>query len=469
MTKFESARRRLRLPLQVAGVLLCLSTGEALAEKRIALVIGNSAYKNAVKLANPTNDAGSIAALLKSSGFDVVESKSDLDNSSMRRAVRDFTEAAQDADIAVVYYAGHGIEVNGENYLIPTDAALERDIDVEDETVSLDRLIRAMAPVKTLRLVILDACRDNPFAKTMKRTFASRSVGRGLAEVDPGVSNTLVAFAAKAGSTAFDGNGQHSPFTTALLKNIMLPGLDIRLALGRVRDDVFAETSRKQEPFVYGSLGGGTVSLVPAAPQRVAPATPSVESIVRDYQFARDINTKESWESFMAAHAASGYYYNLAKAARDKATAEEAMRNAVEEAQHKQAELDEKAKAAQVKPSPPTAIALATPNPAADPTKKSDMRAIDLADIAGLLQFHLKRVGCDPGALDGAWNDKTSRAMALFNTNAHTNFDVKVASLNALDSVKQHTTRVCPLICGKGYRVEQDSCVAIACQTRPST
>jgi uncharacterized caspase-like protein len=135
--------RCLLRPLAVACGLFLLSNLHAQAEKRVALVIGNSAYQNVVKLANPTNDATAVAALLKSAGFDVVESQNNLDNSHMRRAVRDFTEMAQDADIAVIYYAGHGIEVNGNNYLIPTDAVLQRDIDVDDETVSLDRLISA--------------------------------------------------------------------------------------------------------------------------------------------------------------------------------------------------------------------------------------------------------------------------------------------------------------------------------------
>ena len=556
-------RHWLLRPLAVACGLFLLSSVHAQAEKRIALVIGNSAYKNVVKLTNPTNDATAVAALLKLAGFDVVESKNNLDNSDMRRAVRDFTEIAQDADIAVVYYAGHGIEVNGNNYLIPTDAVLQRDIDVDDETVSLDRLINSLASVKLLRLVILDACRDNPFAKNMKRTIASRSIGRGLAEVEPNYSNTLVAFAAKAGSSP----RPTGPINTAhsrrrCSRNIALPGLDIRLALGRVRDEVFAKTSRRQEPFVYGSLGGSTVALVPAPeqkPQRVEPTAPSADSTARsDYDLTREIGTREAWESFMAAHGA-GFYYNLAKAARDKAvaaeekskreegasqkaadeeakrkTAEDAKRRAAEEIHYEdggggtdqgrsrcqtkaeadaearaeadamrkaeaeaklkaevearrkaeletilaaeqakrlaeqkaQAETEAKAKLAaqQAKAATPTVVALAIPNPAIDSTRKPDANGIDAADIASQLQFHLKRVGCDPGALDGAWNDKTMHAMALFNSNAHTDFDVKVASLGALEAVKQQKARICPLVCGKGYRVEHDSCVAIACK-----
>jgi uncharacterized caspase-like protein len=242
------------------------------ADKRVALVIGISAYQNVSALPNPSNDASAVAALLKSSGFDVVETRRDVGIAQLRRAIGDFSEQAQTADVAVVFYAGHGIEVDGTNYLVPADAKLARDFDIEDEALSLDRLLKAIEPARRLRLVILDACRDNPFAKTMKRTVASRSVGRGLAKIEPTVADTLIAYAAKAGSTALDGDEANSPFTKALLANLATPGLDLRIAFGRVRDAVLASTARKQEPFVYGSLGGSTVSIVDAA------ATPVTEA-----------------------------------------------------------------------------------------------------------------------------------------------------------------------------------------------
>src|SRR3982074_2079266 len=169
-----------------------------------------------------------------------------------RRALRDFADRARDADIAVVYYAGHGMEVDGTNYLIPVDAKLERDTDVYDEAFSLERVLLAVEPAKQLRLVILDACRDNPFAKNMKKTLASRAIGRGLAKVEPTSPNTLIAYSAKAGSTALDGDTTNSPFTLALAKHLTTPGLDVRRAFGFVRDDVLKNTGNRQEPFVYG-------------------------------------------------------------------------------------------------------------------------------------------------------------------------------------------------------------------------
>jgi uncharacterized caspase-like protein len=179
--------------LVVAAALLLLVGQPAFAEKRIALVIGNSAYQNVAPLANPVNDGAAVAATLKAAGFDLVESRHDLSALEVRRALRDFGDRARDADVAVVYYAGHGLEVDGANYLIPVDAKLERDSDVYDEAFSLDRMLLAIEPAKQLRLVILDACRDNPFAKSMKRTTASRAVAQGLAKVEPTSPNTLIA------------------------------------------------------------------------------------------------------------------------------------------------------------------------------------------------------------------------------------------------------------------------------------
>jgi uncharacterized caspase-like protein len=241
---------RLLAALVCAAMLACIGVVPGRAEKRVALVIGNGTYSKVAQLVNPPNDASAMAALLHEAGFDVVQTKTNLDLASLRRALRDFIDSVRDADVVVVFYAGHGIEVNGTNYLIPIDAVLERDIDVEDETVSLDRLNQYIEPAKRLRVVILDACRDNPFTSKMKRTLGNRSIGRGLGRVDVLTADTLVGFAAKAGSTASDGAGPNSPYTTALLQHLLTPGLDVRIALGRVRDQVLSSTGGKQEPFM---------------------------------------------------------------------------------------------------------------------------------------------------------------------------------------------------------------------------
>ena len=314
--------------------MLLLLSQPAFAGRRVALVIGNSAYQNAALLSNPVNDSATMEQTFRRAGFDVVDARHDLSVLETRRALRDFADKASAADIAVIYYAGHGIEVDGNNYLIPVDAKLERDNDVLDEALSLERVLVAVESAKTLRLVILDACRDNPFAKTMKRTIASRAVGRGLAKVEPRDPNTLIAYSAKAGSTAADGDGKNSPFTLALARHLTTPGLDVRRAFGFVRDDVLKATGNRQEPFVYGSLGGEDVALVPAAAP--AASNPSAD-IRRDYELALEIGNKAAFSAFLAQHP-DGFYASLAKLQLEKIAAEDAHLAAIEKA--KQAEQE---------------------------------------------------------------------------------------------------------------------------------
>jgi hypothetical protein len=325
-------RRLISIAAALAGlVLVAISATNALAERRIALVIGNAAYQNASGLTNTVSDAKAMARMLEKARFDVVELRTDLGVVEFKRALREFMFTAQDADIAVVYFAGHGIEIRGSNYLIPVDAKLRSDYDADDEAISLERLILAVEPVKQLRLIILDACRDNPFLRRMQRTLAVRAVTGGLATVEPSAGNTLIAYAAKAGSVSYDGAGPNSPFTTALMKNLFEPGLDIRIALGRVRDEVMKMTANRQEPFVYGSLGGSTIALVKAAePPAVASgrtgSSASRYDIQRDYEFAERIGTQQAWESFLQVHS-TGYYAGLARAqlAKLNETAEKAL------------------------------------------------------------------------------------------------------------------------------------------------
>jgi Caspase domain len=266
---------------------VCLAAGAlfanaaAASDRRVALVIGNSAYNNASTLPNTINDSTAIAALFKLMGFEVVISRNDLGVVDFKRSVREFLITADKADIAVVYYAGHGVEIGGINYLVPVDARLSRDYDVEDEAVSLERIIWALESVHRLRLILLDACRDNPFPSNLRSAGARATSRGGLAKIYDVSADTLVAYAAKAGSISYDGDGVNSPYATALIRHLAEPGLDIRIALGRVRDDVVSMTGGRQEPFIYGSLGGNNISLVsPTATQKVEPPLPPVA--VRD-------------------------------------------------------------------------------------------------------------------------------------------------------------------------------------------
>ncbi|WP_426439286.1 caspase family protein [Bradyrhizobium genosp. P] len=307
------------IALALCSIWLCCEP--AFAERRIALAIGNSFYERVPRLSNPVNDATAMSAMFKRAGFDLVEFKLDLKGQEMRRVLRNFSDEARDADIAIVYFAGHGIEIQGANYLIPIDAVLDRDIDADDEAIPLDRLLTIIEPARQLRLVILDACRDNPFSTTMKHTVASRAVERGLAKVEPVSPNTLIAFAAKAGSTAADGDANNSPFTAALVKYLPTPGLDLRRAFGYVRDDVLKVTRNRQEPFIYGSLGGNDVSLVPKPPEPPV-ADPNIAAR-QDYELTSQINALAAWDSFLKKYP-SGFFSDLARAQREKLIAVDA-------------------------------------------------------------------------------------------------------------------------------------------------
>ena len=252
-----------RLFLVILVILAWVSP--AWAEKRAALVIGNSTYEHAQRLINPANDALAIAATLRSIGFNDVDVAIDQTIDEMRETVRKFGEKTADMDFALVYFAGHGMEMGGKNYLLPVDAKLKSDRDLDFEALTLNLVLRAIEPAKRLRIVILDACRNNPFASQMRLSgSATRSVSRGLVRIEP-IGDTLVAYAAKDGTVAEDGAGDNSPFAAALLEHMGTAGLEISLLFRRVRDSVLEQTDRRQEPFVYGSLGGEAIYLVPPA------------------------------------------------------------------------------------------------------------------------------------------------------------------------------------------------------------
>jgi tetratricopeptide (TPR) repeat protein len=223
--------------------------------RRVALVVGNARYAHASPLANTRNDAQAMAAALRRLGFSTVVERHDVTHKELQQALRDFGDLAEKAEWAVVFFAGHGIEVNGMTYLIPVDATLQRDTHVADETIPLTQIQGKVDAAAKLGLVILDSCRNNPFIAKMTRSAgATRSIGQGLARIEP-EGNVLVAYAAKHGTTALDGDGANSPFTKALLASIEEPNLEVNFLFRRVRDDVRASTKRQQEPFLYGSLG----------------------------------------------------------------------------------------------------------------------------------------------------------------------------------------------------------------------
>lgn len=262
------------------------AAGAAQAAERVALVIGNGAYSNASTLPNPANDAADFAAAMRDLGFETIVA-TDVDKAGFDQKLRDFARALRGARTALFYYAGHGLQVAGKNYAVPIDAKLEAPADLAVETVELDQILSVMqADEDRVNLVFLDACRDNPLARSFARGLpAARaiSVGSGLSALDAG-RGTLIAFATAPNKVALDGRGRNSPFTGALLRHIRTPGLDIAFVMRRVTADVESQTGGAQIPWVHASLttdvmlkaGDGAVPPpAPAPPPLIANANPA--------------------------------------------------------------------------------------------------------------------------------------------------------------------------------------------------
>ena len=234
------------------------SSSSIATERRVALVIGNSEYRSAAFLPNPRRDAKAVADALRQTGFQAVELAMDLDRDAMVKALHSFRDQADRADWALIYFAGHGIEIDRVNYLIPVDTRLVDDRDVKAETVSYEELLQTIGGARMLRLVVLDACRINPFKDSMRRTIASRGpTDRGLAPPPDAEPGTLVVYSAKDGEVAADDvDGVNSPFARAFVAQLKVPGREVRRLFDYVRDDVLDATNKRQQPFTYGSLPG---------------------------------------------------------------------------------------------------------------------------------------------------------------------------------------------------------------------
>ena len=287
MRRVFVASALVRQSLVAAMLVLIVFTSASVvwADGRVALVVGNSTYAHIGRLPNPENDAAAVSAALRRLGFEVTTTL-DAGLTDLNQALRMFTRRGAGADVALVFYAGHGLEMDGVNYVVPVDARLERDVDVRYETATLEDLVASTLGA-SLRLVILDACRNNPLARSMQRTVARRSVSEGsFGEFNEDLlgNETLVAYAAAAGTTAADGRGRNSPYTSALLSHLETP-LEIGLLFRRVRAEVLEATNGAQRPHEYHSLvgehyltrtlpTGASVTVSAAAPAAPASADP---------------------------------------------------------------------------------------------------------------------------------------------------------------------------------------------------
>ncbi len=309
----------MRYPALILSVVCMVFTaGTASAEKRVAFVVGNGAYKNVAPLPNPSVDAKAIAATLRNVGFEVVEG-SNLTRDKMTERLLDFGKKAQGADVALFFYAGHGIAISGTNYLLPIDADIKSEMDVKlGAAINIDLTLEQTMGDAKVKLVFLDACRDNPFAAKIKSNSATRSVNvqTGLAEMKSG-EGTLIAFATGPGQTALDGQeGSNSPFTRALLANLTQPGVEIQQAMTKVRAQVNEETNKGQLPWGHTNLIGAVYLNGAPAPGAVAAATPAAASKASDVELEfwrsiKDSNKPEELNAYLSNYP-NGQFRSLA-------------------------------------------------------------------------------------------------------------------------------------------------------------
>jgi hypothetical protein len=384
---------KLKNPASVAILVLfaffSLAQGVHANENKVALVIGNSAYETVPSLPNPRNDASDLAASLERAGFDVSK-HFDLALPGMLVALRDYAEKSRDGDISVVYFAGHGIEIDKTNYLLPIDAELSSQHSIELEAVQLRTLLGAVATRSGVTVMLVDACRDNPFKERLQQSGTTRSIGRGLVRVNPTGGNLpggiLVAYAAKEGEYALDGVGRNSPFAEALLENIETPGLEISKLFRQVRDAVFERTAGLQEPFTYGSLPSRDVFLVPPVSTENNNLENS-ETIVRSYAIAQRENTLAAWTAFISRHGKQESNKLVEIARRNIAL----LQDEVEKDQERQKELPWLVPSGGI--------------------KRIGNISLNNNEIVQL-QKSLSFMGFDPGTPDGKIGPKTRRAIA---------------------------------------------------------
>jgi uncharacterized caspase-like protein len=295
-----------------AGLLLATAmTASAQSTRRVALIIGNSEYRNATPLRNPKNDATDIAQALRGLGFDVILGR-DLDKRAMEEKIREFGRRLEGAGVGLFYYAGHGLQVSGKNYLVPIDAKLDRPADLNFETFDVNLVLAQMESEKRVNLVFLDACRDNPLARSLARGLGTRSaaIGRGLASIQSAIG-TLIAYATQPDNVALDGDGRNSPFTTAFLKHVSTPGLEISTFMKRVRADVVRSTREKQVPWDHSSLLGDVYLLpakatppataaAPVAPSAKSGAAPSSQMEIVYWNSVKDSDNIAQLRSYLA-------------------------------------------------------------------------------------------------------------------------------------------------------------------------
>ena len=423
---------RIRLQFLIVLLAVICIASPSFAQKRVALVIGNSKYTSLQSLANPGNDSQLMAQTLSKLGFDVV-SASDVDFIGMRRAVKKFGRKLRSSGkdtVGLFYYAGHGVQAQGANFLVPLGAEIDDVADLEIETIAASDVLAQMeAAGNTLNLVILDACRNNPFKGKM------RSSSRGLARLNA-ASGSLVAFAAAPGQVAADGSGENSPYTKALVAAMQVPGLSVEQMFKRVRIAVEAQTNNQQTPWEESSLRGDFF-FTPEKEEPVALINPLVklatDPAALEWVTIQNTQSIAVLETFIARHPDSIYTRYARVTLKEKMAAKRGrtMLQTTEPAR-KTIKLPKETKITSLPTQSKQAI---------EPALLFNEREMTL-----VLQQELTRVGCNPGQIDGQWGTKGRRALARFKQYAKLTLPSKDISIEVIDIVKQQQSRVCPKI-----------------------
>jgi uncharacterized caspase-like protein len=484
----------------------------ATSDRRIALIIGNGAYQHTTTLQNPRNDASDLAGALQRLGFEVMQGV-DLDKRSMERTIREFGIKLSGADVALFIYAGHGLQVSGQNYLLPVDAKLSTENDVDFESIALNLVLRQMEREAKTSLVLLDACRDNPLARNLARNMGTRSsqIGQGLAEVKTGVG-TMIGFSTQPGNVAQDGAGRNSPYAGALIKHLETPGQDIGSVLINVRNDVFKATNGRQVPWEHTSLMGRVVLAAPA-PVEDGSSNYDKQMEIAFWNAIKDSKSPDLLQAYLNRFP-NGTFAELARVLMQQAEKEsfaqkevtrrdgelrraEEVKLAAERQQHEaERKATESKLAADLKKAHEEAKKTREALAAAEREREVALKAaetarrqqedgrksaetlvaslptpvVEQADEAALIrsvQKELRRVGCDPGKDDGKWGSGVRGAIDRFNRHAKAALPNSGPSQDGLAAIIGKKARVCPLECADGRQAIGDHCVAVVAPKTP--
>lgn len=452
------------------------------ADKRVALIVGNSAYQHTPALKNPGNDAVDMATALKALNFNVIEAV-DVDKVRLEAKIREFARALVGADVGLFFYSGHGIQVGGHNYIVPVDAKLEDGAALNFELVRLEFVQQIMEQATRTNVIFLDACRDNPLVRNLARALGTRStqIGHGLAVMESG-SGTLISFSTQPGNVALDGAGRNSPFAGALAKHIRSAGEDLSSILINVRNDVMAATKDRQVPWDHSALRA-KLYFTPNVGSQLSAANFDQQAELLFWNGVKDTKSPAMLQSYLNRFP-NGTFSGLAHAMIEHLNKEDVARAALaqREEELKRAELakqateakraDELRKAEEIRRSEELRIAQEEVRKAQAALKAAEEQRLAsltaeqasrrAGDLVQGLRRELIRVGCDPGVAEAGWNAAAREALREFVRITRRDVPTDVPTQEALSALTGQRGRVCPLKCGSGESEVNGRCVVKA-------